>query len=486
MDRWFEIQCPPFNLKLSHWDTILPHWGSCTSDVQDLSDTLSFDRLVEENFSQRSLAEEFYSSPKVIDVEDNTADVCRFQANFIDGGLLLVVSIIHIVADGRGVTEIVKIFAENFRKAQSGLLGYPLETTKELYHSDRTEIITGNGIPGSIEAHAAWTSTAANTHSQPVDIETSCPSPNSWISTNDAISAFIWRSIMVARHRAGFLDADKEVHIAQPVDCRALLGLDELYFGNAIYMTQGSLPFSDLADPATGLSAAAQTIRAQIQTATAEQFRDLVGYAERTGQEKQTRMRIIDEVLTGGIILTSHFKFGLHAVDFGPAFEGRHVKALRFPARATMVGAVIVLPKLLDGSCEFMITEQERTMDCLSDDGIFCRFAAENKKMAKSALLDPHLLPSPPCSDHDVKADSDALTSAEIPATTNLEDRFSTTTPSVLNVITMQAAHIGTIKVIEMNRPRANSAISLQMLHQLNEEVERIHHERTVGAHGYE
>ncbi|KAH8588892.1 putative enoyl-CoA hydratase/isomerase family protein [Bisporella sp. PMI_857] len=570
MNRSFEIQCPPFDLRLSHWDRIFPHWGRifppshakrilCFSlpqkadkemiishlhialhytvqdlpflagsivpvsleeeshpwlcnivpkgaarlDVKDLSDKLSFAALVESNFSHDLLnTDELYSPHKAVHVQHSHRDVCRFQANFIDGGLLIAVSVIHIVADGRGVTEIIKIFAEHFRKAQSGELGYPLDMTKDVYRFNRTEIVTGNGIPGSIEAHAAWTSTAANTHSQLVDIETSCcrtyrisaealmalknaailtsAASNSWISTNDAISAFIWRSIMVARHRAGFLGADKEVHIAQPVDCRARLGLDKPYFGNVLYMTQSTLPFSDLADPRSGLSVAAQIIRAEIQLATAEQFRDIVSYAEQTKQETQTRMKIIDEISTAGIILTSHFKFGLYEIDFGPAFEGRRVKALRFPARGTIAGAVIVLPKLLDGSCEFMITEQKRTIDCFADDEIFCRFTAENKNATKPSLVKYHL--SPPPFEYEVKSALDVQEIAGMPAATQVENNFNAITPPALNITTMQAPHIGSIRVIELNRPEAKNAISLKMLRHLNEEVEQIYHEQDISG----
>lgn len=540
MDSSFEIQCPPFDLELSRWDTVFPHWGRsfppsharrihCFSlgrnadkeslvghlhvafhhtvqrvpflagsivpsleggnhqrkvvpqgvarlDIRDLSHKLSFDRLAEEGFSQHLLAEVLCST------EDNTPHVCLFEANFIDRGLLLVVSISHIVADGRGVTEMIKIFAQNLCKAQAGLIGYPLETTQEVYRSDRRRIVTGNGVPGPVEAHPALTSAAAGTHSRLADVGTCCrtyrigadalvalkkaassAANNSWISTNDAISAFIWRSIMVARHRAGFLDAGNEVHVAQPVDCRALLGLEEPYFGNAIYMTQGSLPFADLADAATGLSAAARIIRAQIRTATAERFRDVVGCSERAEQEPHTRMKIADDVLAGGIILTSHFKFGLHQVDFGPAFEGRQVKALRFPVRGTMVGAVIVLPRLPDGSCEFMITEQGRTVECLVDD-VFCRFTAETKT-AKSVLP-----PSPTSPSRNGQAEF------VFPESTSVKES------TALNMTTLQAPHTGTIKIIEMNRPKAKNAISLQMLRQLHDEVERIHGENTTGG----
>ena len=182
---------------------------------------------------------------------------------------------------------------------------------------------------------------------------------------------------MMARRKAGILAMDGTTSLAQPVDCRDHLGLPQPYFGNAICMTNSSIPLQALADPGSGLAEAARLVRGAIKDVTAEKFRDLVGYAERTEREVYTRMNILEELLTGGIIMTSHFKFDLHSVDFGPAFSrdgDGHMKALRLPAQGTMAGAVIFTPKLADGSCEFLVTEQDSTLAALESDDYFNQF----------------------------------------------------------------------------------------------------------------
>jgi hypothetical protein len=463
MDKSFAIECPPFEVTLSHWDRILPPihtkrilcfslptgsqkqqlveylhiafhntiqrvpflagsvipfpedqggrpWikniipkGTAQLIIKDLSDKMSFSELAKANFSQHLLHTELLCPlPEIGYFTDEPIDICHFQANFVKGGLLLVESIIHNISDGRGNTEVLEVFANELCKAQAGQTGYPLEMRTSLYRSDRTAVLSGHGVPGDIDMHDAWTSTPFSTHSQLQNVKNSCRTfhistealsslkkilttasrgPDDWFSTNDAISGFIWRSIMVARHRAGLIGADVPTYVAQPIDCRPHLKIPKPYFGNAIYMTQSSLPLSILQQPESGVAAGARALRADIKTMTAERMRDLVGYVERTSLEAHTRMAILEYMATSGIILSSLFKMGLHSIDFGPAL-GDHIKALRLPATGTPAGAIIVLPMLPDGSCQFMITEQESTIRCLLDDEFFSRHTNDESAYA--------------------------------------------------------------------------------------------------------
>ncbi|KAJ5608147.1 hypothetical protein N7537_004766 [Penicillium hordei] len=661
MERSFTVECPPFEVEISHWDRILPPthskrilcfslpettdkeivveqlhiafhhtvqrlpllagsvvpfssdqggrpWlrniipeGGAQLVVKDLSEELSFSDLAKTNFSQHLLnTEQLCPLPEVGYFTNELVDVCRFQANFIEGGLLLVVSIIHNAADGRGVTEVIKIFANELNKAQSGETHYPLEPRPDVYCTNRTKLVSGHGVPGAIENHAAWTSDPANAHAQIHNVENSCRTfrisvkalsdlreslsaiargPDEWFSTNDAISAFIWRSIMLARHRAGILNGDAETYVAQPVDCRAHLEIPMPYFGNVIYMTKSSVPLSDLADFESGLGAAARALRAAIKAVTAEKFRDLVGYAERTALETHTRLNILEAMSTSGIILTSLFKMDLHGMNFGPIFGDGHIKALRLPARGTQAGAVIVLPRVPDGSCEFMVTEQESTIKCLLEDEYFSRFISEADSIGapREEFVAP--LPQPPITSEGcmvsvdntsqvieaitakstpdiepvtieattaevepitIKSIADTepvtigITTAEVdpvgtkatssvvePTTiksdlvepitvgiTNAEVKSVTTEttasevqaltsiskewhlvpagdvpiPSTLISNRIDAPQVGTIKIIQLNRPAAKNALSVQMVHELSCEIEEIHHERHMGG----
>lgn len=565
MERTFLVPCPPFELQLSHLDRTFPPthskrilcfslspdvdrqrvvdylciafhhtiqrvpflagsivpfsveeggrpWlrnlvpqGSARLEVKDLSRELNFAELERSNFSQNLLnTEQLCPLPDVAYVSEEPVPVCAFQANFIQGGLLLVVSIVHIAADGRGVTQVINIFANQLRKAQSGELGFPLQQRKDVYHSDRTALVTGNGVHGAIENHAAWTSEALNAHHQIRDVETSCQTfhisakallelkrvasapprgPEAWISTNDAITGFIWRSIMLARYRAGILADGAITHLAQPIDCRALLRLPDPYFGNVLYVTKTSMPLALLADGQSGIAEASRMVRAELNSMTAEKFRDLLGYAERTEREYHTRGNIIEDLPVGGIMVTSHFKFGLHEMDFGSIFGDGYMKALRLPARGTVSGVVIVMPRLQDGSCEFLITEQPKTIKCLLEDEIFTRFTREGDALtshfdqdAVFSLRSENTIPAPIAL---------SPTSAPAPISSQSQERSqpnNTKTLSTLRVSNVDAPHVGTIRIIQLCRPETKNAISRQMLQELKQQIVEIHSEKSASG----
>ncbi|KAL7787166.1 putative enoyl-CoA hydratase/isomerase family protein [Trichoderma ceciliae] len=434
------------------WLRTISSTGAAYLDVKDLSDELSFSYFADSNFDQQLFdADQLCSLPKVAYVQDEPVNVCRFQANFIDGGLLLVVQILHTIVDGRGVTDCIKIFAEHFRNAQSGTLGHPLETTKSLYSLNRTTLLSANGALGDIENHPAFT-TSPLVSGKFVGVENGCHTfrmsaealvalkkaataqPGTedevWISTGDAIAALIWRSVILARYRAGLLSAEATVVLTQPLDVRAMLNLPEPYFGNAFYITRPSLPLSALADTENGLRTAARTLRADIKSMTGEKFRDFLGLAGRTAIGEPIRLSTMGEAATTAITYSSHFAFNIHELDFGPAFGDGRIKAFRHPARGTMPGAVIVMPRLQDGGCEFMVTEQLDTLN-LGGDGA-----------------------------------QDSETHIKVSASTLL-------------VSTIQARHVGTIKIIQLRRPSAKNAISIQLLRELSAQIEDIHNEET-------
>ena len=87
----------------------------------------------------------------------------------------------------------------------------------------------------------------------------------------------------------------------------------------------------------------------------------------------------MEESVTTAITYSTHFAFNTNELDFGPVFGDGRIQASRHPARGTMPGAVIVMPKLRDGGCEFMVTEQPSTLKCLSGGEVFGRFTKEDE-----------------------------------------------------------------------------------------------------------
>lgn len=81
--------------------------GNARLHIKDLP--LSFQKLKDTNFSSVLLKPDVLSTvPGMIDFE-NKWDCCRVQANFIDGGLLISVSISHLAMDGLSITNVSRI-----------------------------------------------------------------------------------------------------------------------------------------------------------------------------------------------------------------------------------------------------------------------------------------------------------------------------------------------------------------------------------------
>ena len=478
MDKTFAIQCPPFKLQLSHWDKrmgplysqrilcfplsndsdehkahitqllltalqstvekvpflagsvvplskdkpwlykLLPQ-GSAYLEVKNLSSTVHFQVLRKASFSPTLLDnKQLCPFPDPIYIRDHPVDVCRLRANFVEGGLLLVVSVIHTVSDGRGITEVLKIFAELFRKSQTGELPSRSideeSTAQNTYSFDRTAILSGNGLPGVIENHAAWTTSPYKPLAGSARKTTSCtifhissdslhvlkqaalPSSSTSsalalhqdtkISTHDAIAALIWRSIMLARRRAGIISDRISTQFCTAVDCRSHLNLPTPYFGNAIYPIQTSLDISQLIpESATDgmdlghiseLETAARNIREKVNSVTTDSFRDLLAFAQRTEAESLLRLSVWEDMSVGSLLLVSYLWFEMHELDFGDALGGK-IEAFRLPSGGLMPGMPVVLPRLPDGSCEFVVNEEEEVMKFLREDELLQRFASE-------------------------------------------------------------------------------------------------------------
>ena len=473
MDVTYAVPCPPFNLQLSHWDkrigplysmkilcfplsydsdlhkehiaqllfealqstveklpflagSVVPFskdtpWlyhlrpeGAAYLEVKDFSSRLNFQDLRKASFSPTLLDNELLCPyPKAVCIREGPADCCRLRANFVKGGLLLVISIIHTVCDGRGITEVLKVFAEMFRKSQTGeLISRSIdrkETPKHIYSYDRTSVLSGNGHLGTIQHHPAWDAspnkprdisdnkktrcTIFHIRSEYLEIlkTTATPSPQAGLQTHrilihDGIAALIWRCIMLARRRAGLISDRFSTQFCTAVDCRSRLNLPTPYFGNANYAIKTSLPKPQLAPPsihdgfdigpALELQYAAYNIRDEVNGVTADTFRDLLAFVERTEEKSVTRLSVWDDVLVGSLLLISYFWFKMHELDFGDALGGK-IEAFRLPSGGLLPGMPVVLPRLPDGSCEFMVNEEEEVLIFLRKDEQFRAFASE-------------------------------------------------------------------------------------------------------------
>ncbi|KAL9023680.1 MAG: hypothetical protein Q9196_007046, partial [Gyalolechia fulgens] len=391
--------------------------GAAYLEIQDLSRDLSYEELSKASFPPSLLdSEQLCPFPESIYIRDGPIDVCRLRANFVDGGLLLVISVVHTVCDGHGISDVISLFADEFREAQQSPfvdVSAAPDPPHEIYAFDRARFLSGHDRLGNLENHPAWTTSPLVFPSNSVKTNDVCicfhvssdslsslkdmalpqmalsASPTSpagqssarvpKISTHDAIAALVWRSIMLARHRAGKLSEVGTTNFTQAVDCRTRLNLPRPYHGNAFYgyKTSMTLPqilqSSSTTDQCRGVQEAAQAIHLGRDGVTADGFRDLLSFVEKTQMEKALRYSVLEDLAQGSVFLISYFWFGMHNLDFGEALGGK-IKAFRLPSRGLIPGVPIILPRLPDGSCEMIFNEPEEVMRYLAEDSVFQRF----------------------------------------------------------------------------------------------------------------
>ena len=198
------------------WLRDLGPQGATYLEVKDLSREIDYLDLRKARFSSSLLdTEQLCPSPKPAYVQDDPVDMCRLRANFVDGGLLLVVSIIHTVCDGRGISNVLKIFTYKLRKAQADELVSSAtdheKVPKHTYSFDRTSVLSGNSRPGAIENHPCWTASPLTSHGDFAGTKTLC--------TNFHISSGSLRAPkQVAKSSSLSLSASADINISRPPD----------------------------------------------------------------------------------------------------------------------------------------------------------------------------------------------------------------------------------------------------------------------------
>ena len=402
-----------------------PH-GAASLQIKDLSHEINFSQLREAGFDSSLLdSDQLGPLSGLENTQDGPADVCRLQANFVAGGLLLAVSIIHTACDGRGISNVLEIFAKILRGLQTASsTEFPNRTQldpMERFFFDRNTLLSSGGHRGSIDNHPGWTTlpstrrgqhspgralstlfhissaslrllkevaspklprTSSPTHTSPAYLQNTSPDQAVKISTHDAVAALVWRTVIISRCKAGVISEESKTSFSQAVDCRTHLNLPEPYFGNAIYGVKASSTISQLASMTDSseasqtkeLGAAARLIRNEISLVTEHTFRDLLGFVERTIMEKPIRLAVLDELTSESVLLVSYFWFAMHDLDFGEALGGR-IEAFRLLSNGLMPGVPVVLPRLPDGSCEFIINEPEEVVRYFAGNEFLERFA---------------------------------------------------------------------------------------------------------------
>ncbi|KAI2621574.1 transferase family-domain-containing protein [Xylaria nigripes] len=359
---------------------------------------------------------------------DTTNKPLAVQVSWIPGGCLLTVCVLHAVFDATGVARVIQTWAELCRETQ-GVSELNGEIARKLLAVNPKKNIS---IPAAGHTPAPdksfdilktrpelWKLLALDSKdnmiprpsavSTPTMIPAARPSmpgmrtvvysfseraaarlkadatplnEKQWISTKDALTALIWRSVM----RARFPDAaksrngirkrgsDPKVRVNVPINGRALLQpkLPPSYINNVIFHCTSEMPLSQVVG-SDSLATLASTIRSEINTIKSDGslVRDAAILASLI-PDVGSLISGLKDFLGSDLATTSWVDFPFYDVDFGPAL-GRP-DLLRIP-RGQWTEFCVLGPRNSKGNVEVFISLKGDEMERFLVDTEFQEYA---------------------------------------------------------------------------------------------------------------
>lgn len=354
------------------------------------------------HFPLRELATSQLSPVGVLPDVDNPPAFAA-QANFIDGGLLLTICAHHAVCDARGLQTVVQTWAHMYSALSHG--GPPIAVDPTI--NDRTRLM--EGLPGAtvdefpqyiLSPSAPVASTSLNshetgpTHHQIPPLTSrifliraaalqSLKTAAAAYSSNDALTALVWRHISLARHGTTTTitttnpsvstDADPpHTLLLHAANIRSKLSppLPPQYTGNATLAgVTRRLRYTELAHPSSGLATAAAAIRSSVKNLITDpsSVARIVGLID--AQRNPTDLKFAYHGFLGpDVAASSWVDLDVYGLEWGRSLGAP--EAFRVPGEGGD-GAVVVLPLLPGGDVEFMVALEEGAMKRLLGDEVF-------------------------------------------------------------------------------------------------------------------
>lgn len=328
--------------------------------------------------------------------------VSLVQANLIQGGLILTWCIFHMAGDGTTFQVWTKIWAEECRRLQVLEISKPYVLDPAMT-GDRVLIMNSSGNnKGLPEDHPEYLCIPFVPKGAPPKMmspdhrrqvfyfspeslkalkaeaslsNASKPSDQSWISTNDALSALLWRTVMAVQDPLETLEGDPVSVFNIAIDGRlrtdppvhpGTLGcfLEYIAVSAPIRQMLGSAKLADLA----------LLIRKALIRADKQFTDDVVTLVEKLDHVD----KIVATAFTDGpgyhCVQTSWVNFDVYGTDFGPLLGGK-IEAMRAPHVGVINGLQVVLPPLPDGGMEILVGVESSCLDKLLHEPLWTKFA---------------------------------------------------------------------------------------------------------------
>ena len=336
--------------------------------------------------------------------DDKTAPVMLVQLSFIQGAAVLCINLQHNVCDMMGQAAIMSWLSKACREEAF------TEHEISLGQMDRTKVVrtiednqcipegilddqlmslqrnikakpaTAPDPKGSEPQHLQerpvlatyFSFSAASLKALKSLVTETLPSDREYISLDDAISAFIFQSVLSARKTR--VTGQRSVTFARAVDARHYLGVHSQYPGILQNMTYTKYQLSSLLDTPLGHIAAA--MRKQIDPESSDialRTRALVIFLSQS-PEKALDVNFTASLNTDAdIMLSSWAKVPAYEWDFG--FGLGQPEAVRRPSFVPVESLMYIMPKDAKGDVAVWMCLREDDLERLSEDTEWTRFA---------------------------------------------------------------------------------------------------------------
>ncbi|KAI1812891.1 transferase family-domain-containing protein [Poronia punctata] len=329
--------------------------------------------------------------------------VVDFQANFIQGGLLLTGAFHHVFGDATAYYTYLETWAEECRRIQ-GETGARNEIP-DAFFTDREKHMKPSGRnPGRVEDHpeilvlpftpdsappkmlslehvgqvfrlSAEQLTALKADASPANAST--PSEQKWVSTNDALSALMWRSVMNAQFSSDDIDDDaiSIFNIAVDSRSRADPPVHARTLGNWLGWVAPTLAIRKMLSPGKeSLADAAVAIRKAVLQLTNQYVDDMGALIAKAEDMRRIVATAFVDVPGRNCVQTSWYNLGIYGLDWGKTLGGA-IQMLRSPEIGVINGGSLVLPALPGGGIEILIGVESKALPKLLKDPLLAKYA---------------------------------------------------------------------------------------------------------------
>ncbi|MCJ1304650.1 hypothetical protein MMC08_007463 [Hypocenomyce scalaris] len=326
----------------------------------------------------------------------DSAPVFLLQANFIIGGLLLTFVGQHNTMDMTGQGQIIHLFSKACRNEQftseelsSGNLArrnlIPLlddsykqgfELARQIVKPTPSHPISSgtDGLPAPpppLKCTWAYFTFHPTSLTALKSLATNTITlPSGYISTDDALSAFIWQSVI--RARVPRLNPTAEPTLARAVDVRRYLDIPQTYPGLIQNMTYHTYTLQKLVEEPLG--GVASRLRSALDPKTSNlghHTRALATFLDRSPDKSIISFTATLD-LSADIMLSSWVKIDCYELDFNLGLG--NPEAVRRPRFEPVESLAYLMPRTPDGEIAVAICLRDGDMERLRADEAFAKY----------------------------------------------------------------------------------------------------------------